>query len=128
MTFEIDKLVITVEKDVARVRRKSTRGIDLDTDERVLKLRAMAMEDSFFMEGAKRVDCRQIINLAKRAGVFLLCREVEEDEVYQVQGCRLWRVEESELPRRGKAAATPKVEPDPEPQPVVNDVDPDEDF
>lgn len=108
MTFDIERLVITVEKDVPKPRRKSTRGIDLENDDRVLKLRAMAMGDSFFMEGAKRADCRQIINLAKKVDVFLMCREVDEDEVYQVHGCRLWRVEESELPRRGKKAAAPK--------------------
>lgn len=126
MTFEFERMVITVEKDVPKPRRKSTRGVCLETDERVIKLRAMELGDSFFLEGAKRTDCRQIMNLGKRVDVFLICREVEEDEVYQVPGCRLWRVTEDELPRRGKRAAVAPTETAPEP--VVNDVDPDEDF
>lgn len=110
MTFNLDNLVITVDKDVPQKRSRGTRGIDLQNDDRVVKLKALAIGDSFFLDGVERKDTRSIVNLGKKVGVYLHPRYVEEDEIYHTAGTRIWRVEEDELPRRGKGAKAPKAD------------------
>lgn len=109
MTFNLDDLVITVDKDVPRTTRraKGSRGINLDSDPRVIKLKAMEIGDSFFLEGVQRKDTRSVVNLGKKVSVFLDPRYFEVDEIAQVAGTRIWRVEESELKRRGVKVAEP---------------------
>lgn len=111
MTFNFDQLVIIVDKDVSRTTRraKGTRGIDLNNDPRAVKLKQMEVGDSFFLEGVERKDTRSVINLGKKVGVFLDPRYFEVDEIAQVAGTRIWRVEESELPRRGGKGVAPPV-------------------
>lgn len=113
MTFDIDNLVIIVDKDVPRT-RKTARKVDLENDERVKKLKAMEIGDSFFLAGVERKNTRGVINLGKKAGVFLLPRYCEVDEIAQVAGTRIWRVEEHEMSGRGKPGVVPPQKPTPE--------------
>lgn len=124
MTFDLDSVVIKVEEGVERKVRRMPKRIDLENDERAIMLRGMTINSSFFLEGAKKPDVRPLIDLGKKINVFLIARELECDEIYQVAGVRIWRVEESDLPRRGAKATPPVVEQ----KAQVNQVDPDEDF
>lgn len=109
MTFDINNLVINVDEGVPM--KKRGRTVNLEDNEQTQKLKAMAVGDSFFVEGAERKDMRSVINLGKKIGVFLDARRVEQDEIYQTAGVRVWRVNEADLPRRGKGAAAPAPTP-----------------
>lgn len=124
MTIDFDNLVINVDQDVPRVKRRSPRK-DIESDPRTKQLRAMELGDSFFIEGGARKDCRSLIAFGKKLGVFLQARDVLVDEVYQCEGVRLWRVEEHEVVRGAKA---PVSTPAPAPEPTPDAVDDDEDF
>lgn len=104
--MNLEELVINVDKDVARqIKRKRTTK-NLDDDPTVKQLKTMEMGDSFFLAGVLRKDTRGIVNLGKKVDIFLLARYTEADEIYQQAGTRLWRVEETEMPRH-----KPKVTP-----------------
>lgn len=100
-----DNVVITVDKDVPRKPAKRKRGVDMN-DPRVKQLKALELDDSFFLADKTRKDVRHLVDLGKKIGVFLIVREVECDEIYQTKGARLWRVKEEEMPRyKPKAGA-----------------------
>ena len=100
-----DNVVITVDKDVPRKPAKRKRGVDMN-DPRVKQLKALELDDSFFLADKTRKDVRHLVDLGKKIGVFLIVREVECDEIYQAKGVRLWRVKEEEMPRyKPKAGA-----------------------
>lgn len=96
--MNLEDLVITVDKEVSRTKPKRRRGVNMD-DPRVKQLQALELEDSFFLEGKTRKDARALVDLGKKIGVFLIVREVEQDEIYQTAGVRFWRVKEQEMPR-----------------------------
>ena len=109
-----DNVVITVDKDVPRKPAKRKRGVDMN-DPRVKQLKALELDDSFFLADKTRKDVRHLVDLGKKIGVFLIVREVECDEIYQAKGARLWRVKEEEMPRyKPKAGAEQQPKPEPE--------------
>ncbi len=123
MQFDIDNLVIKVEEGVQRVKSKrASKRIDYENDERVIKLKAMSINSSFFMENAEKKDARSLVELGKKVGVWLLPRETECDDIYQVKGVRVWRVEEHEMPRRRTAKAAEQVDQE-QPDTPVEDPD-----
>lgn len=110
MTIDYDNLtVITVEKDVSQTKRRTRLG-DPEHHPLAAQLRAMAVDDSFFIEGGERSSCRPMITLGKRLGVHLVARDVDEDEVYQTKGVRLWRIDESQVRTRTRKVAEPAAE------------------
>ena len=118
--IDLNEVVITVEKDVPRSKKRSPRTINLDTDPNAIKLRGMEIGDSFFIQDAERKDARPLIALGKKVGVSLMAREVAIDEIYQTQGVRLWRVEPAGM-RPGRGNKPPIELP-------KKEVDEDEDF
>lgn len=109
MTIDYDTLtVITVEKDVSQTKRRTRLG-DPEHHPLAAQLRAMAVDDSFFIEGGERSACRPMITLGKKLGVHLVARDVDEDEVYQTKGVRLWRIDESQVRTRTRKTVEPEV-------------------
>ena len=49
------------------------------------------MNDSFFVEGARRSDLEYLRRPVKALGANIEIAEVECDEIYQVAGTRCWR-------------------------------------
>ena len=123
-----ENVVITVDKDVPRKPAKRKRGVDMN-DPRVKQLKALELDDSFFLADKTRKDVRHLVDLGKKIGVFLIVREVEQDEIYQTAGVRFWRVKEQEMPRyKAKPGeVTQQSEPveDDEPETQVEDDDDD---
>lgn len=107
-----DNVVITVDKDVPRKPAKRKRGVDMN-DPRVKQLKALELDDSFFLADKTRKDVRHLVDLGKKIGVFLIVREVECDEIYQAKGVRLWRVKEDEMPRYKPKAGAEQQQLDP---------------
>lgn len=104
MTFDLNNLVITVDKDVPMKKGRS-RGVDMN-DPNVQKLKSMDIGDSFWLgQGTSKADARSVINLGKKISVFLEARYVEVDEIEQVAGTRVWRINESDVRTRGKPQA-----------------------
>ena len=108
-----DLQVITVEKDVPKTKRRSSRGADPHQHPLAAQLKAMEVDDSFFIEGGDRKSTRPIVALAKKLGVPLLARDMACDEVYQTTGVRLWRIDQSEVRTRAKPVAPIVIEPAP---------------
>jgi len=114
-TIDYENLVIVVEKDIPRKKRRGANPAD---DPRSAQLKAMDVGDSFFIAGGARKDCRSVINLAKKLNIHLLARDVEVDDIYQAKGVRVWRIDESEVRTRGTKGVLP-----PTPKPEVDDDD-----
>lgn len=68
---------------------------------------AMAVGDSFFIDGGTRNDVAGLIRYAKRHLVHLQAIEVESDEVYATAGVRVGRVEQEDLPGRKPTTIAP---------------------
>ena len=96
---------ITVEDDVERTPKKTRkmRGVD-ENDPRLITLRGMKPGESFFLEGLAKADIRPLMDLGRRLEIPLIAKEVEQDEIYQTKGTRVWRVNPEEM-RGGKAKA-----------------------
>jgi hypothetical protein len=50
------------------------------------------LHQSFFVEGAKRIDLEFLRRPVKKAGAGIRIVEVQEDEIYGVAGVRCWRL------------------------------------
>lgn len=103
MNPSLKSLVIKLDEDVMPTPRKSrTRA----PDPRLADLQAMDVDkgkNSFFMKGAEKKEARSLITLGRKHGIFLIAREVDCDEVYQVHGTRVWRVSAEKMPKQRKA-------------------------
>lgn len=90
--INLDEVVITVDKDVPTAPVKRKRGVD-ETNPQVMKIRALALGDSFFIEGEDKKSVRPLIDLGRKIGCRLVARDIKVDEIYGSSGVRIWREE-----------------------------------
>ncbi len=84
--------VITPDTGVtAPATRRRGRPADLARKAQIDAFLKMAVNDSFFVEGAKRSDLEYLRRPVKALGANIEIAEVECDEIYQVAGTRCWR-------------------------------------
>lgn len=115
MTFDINNVVIVVDKDVSPEPPKRIRGLD-NNDPHVQQLRELDLGDSFFVVGATKKDVRPLVDKGRKLGMYILARETDSDEINVGQaGTRLWYRPDDERPRRSsKKDQTPAPETPPD--------------
>lgn len=60
-------------------------------DKRIAKMRAMKVNDSFFVEGLTQAEAAPLRQLAAKAGITISIFEVKPDTVHKVNGVRVFR-------------------------------------
>lgn len=94
MNSDTKQIVITVDKDIPHPGSNAGKRVTTLHTLYHDKLKALAVGDSFFVEGKTRADLQPVLRYAKRIGVKLSALDTDEDEVYMVPGVRVWRVSE----------------------------------
>lgn len=104
------QIVITVDKDIPHPGSNAGKRVTTLHTLYHDKLKALAVGDSFFVEGKTRADLQPVLRYAKRIGVKLSALDTDEDEVYMVPGVRVWRVSEHTIDPDKEKQATEVLE------------------